>query len=260
MSGHLSMALYGALHRDPARSQSREEAVQKTQALPGLCSWEGTERGELEQSVQGTKRGDLEQSVQRTTLELVLPSTESPAHLSLLPPGGTRLLPPEGAPCGRSSLEPVQGRNWRRVPSGASCKSPSPWQLFKNSVPQDWELVFAKSSQVTATQLETGWFSSECLGRGFSKAAKMRRVPSREKCYPLAAGRSLLLKDFFPWLQVQQSEGWRALKPELGPKLLLSFPPSGSPEPPRPRTNLPHVSCVALVRPWWGVSPLPTSP
>lgn len=144
MPGLLSMALYGALHRDPARSQSREEAVQKTQALPGLCSWEETERGDREQSVQGT------------TLELVLPSTESSAHLSLLPPAGTSLLPPEGAPCGRSSLEPVQGRNWRRIPSGASCKSPSPWELFKNRVPQDWELVFAKSSQVTATQLETG--------------------------------------------------------------------------------------------------------
>lgn len=66
---------------------------------------------------------------------------------------------------GGSSLEPLQGRKGRRVPRGASCKSASPWELFKNSVPQDWELVFAKSSQVTAAQLGTWYFSSECFGR-----------------------------------------------------------------------------------------------
>lgn len=68
----------------------------------------------------------MEQSMQGTTLELVLPSTESPTHLSLLPPTGIRSLPPDGAHCGRSSLEPLQGRNGWRVPRGASCKSAPP--------------------------------------------------------------------------------------------------------------------------------------
>lgn len=121
MPGHQSVALHSARYRDPAWSQSREEAEQRKRALPCPA---GTERQHMEQSMQGT------------TLELVLPSTESPTHLSLLPPRGICSLPPEGAHCGRSSLEPLQGRNGRRVPRGASCKSAPPGGFSETVFPR----------------------------------------------------------------------------------------------------------------------------
>lgn len=52
------------------------------------------------------------------------------------------------------------------------------------------------------------------------------------------------------------------MKPELGHKPPPSLPPSGSPGPTRPRTNLSNVSCAALVGAWWGggCPPCPLAP
>lgn len=104
MPGHLSMAVHGARHRDPARSQSGEEAAQKTQALAGLCSREGT------------KRGDLEQSVQGTTLELVL-QAQSPLHTCPCS------LPREPACCLLREL-PVADPLWNPSRAGTGGGSP----------------------------------------------------------------------------------------------------------------------------------------